>query len=1110
MNHVYRVIFNRVLGVWQAVTEIAKSQGKIGGAIKRHARKLAAIAAMASGAGAAAQPAPNQLPQGGQVAAGNITIQQSGAQMQVNQTTQKGIVNWQSFDVGSQASVHFNQPNADAATLNRVNSVTASQIYGQISAVGKVFLLNSNGVIFGPTARVNVGSLVAGAMKITDADFLAGNYKFSEGKGVITNMGELTAEEGGLIALLAPQVINEGIIRAKKGTIVLAAGEAITLTNLASNVTVVVEKPALDALIENKHLVSAPDGRVFMSAMAAHSLARAVISNTGTVEATGAKRVGDVIRLEGSTVINAGIVDASNNNVTDTNSPNPSSPQGSDITITAKNVKNTGTIKSNGASGGKVTVTAQETVTNQGRIQAKGKTSGKGGVITLNANDIVNEGEINASGQIGGQITITANQIINEGQINADGQIGGQVTLTADEIVSGADSQISARSLDAASLAQTLAQGTEPEPTAPDTPIEILLEMADYVPPQITIDARHQVQLAGKLDVSSLNQDGGVLTIRAEAAQLIDIELTAASTVAMGGLIDIESNTTYLDNALIDVSGVISAGQVFMSAPQPEVPAMPTAPPEPVPIRSSLVLAATTILAESRKGYGGKVTLTADTIDLTHTQILATGDIGGGDIKIGGDWQGRGDLPQAINVAIDKDSTLDASAITNGNGGTIVAWSDITNPESRTIVTGTLKSEGGQTGGDGGKIETSGYDLKVDGITISTKANETAGGKTGQWLLDPRNITISGAAGSGTSGTSNYTAVADSAVINVTTLTTALNSSNVTVFTGTSGTQAGNITVDAAITSGSTYNLELKAANNIIINQDITRSGTGGLLLNAGSGQVSGAGTINLSGGTALSLATGTTLANNISLGAGGATLKFISTIDIDYLIVGGGGGGGGDFYGGGGGGGGMITGSTTVGNGNYTIVVGAGGAGGRYVDGSRNGAGARGGSSSGFGLTALGGGGGGGNVGAPLSGGSGGGGSYFARSGAGALGTADQGNAGGTAPATRAGGGGGGAGGAGGNSNGLVGGSGGAGRVSDITGTTTFYAGGGGGGVTVAQALAVRAEVAWEAPGQVLHRQARQTPAAVAAVAHLTNPLPKAAALAVPASLLFAILALL
>ena len=919
MNHVYRVVFNRILGVWQAVTELAKSQGKIGGAIKRHARKLAAIAAVATGAAgsnAGAQPAPDQLPQGGQVAAGNVSIQQSGAQMQVNQTTQKGIVNWQSFDVGSNASVHFNQPNAQAATLNRVNSVTASQIHGQISAVGKVFLLNSNGVMFGPSARVNVGALVAGAMKITDQDFLAGNYKFTEGKGVVTNMGELTAEEGGLIALLAPQVINEGIIRAKKGAIVLAAGEAITLTNLSSNVTVVVDKPALDALVENKHLVSAPDGRVFMSTRAAHQLARAVISNTGTIEATGAKRVGDVIRLEGNTVINAGVIDASGNTAPEnTASENTTqtvadATQGSDITITAtKDVTNAGTIRSNGSSdggnGGKITITAQETIVNQGTIEAKG---GVGSSVSVT--DTTTAGK-------GGEITLTANDIVNEGEINASGQIGGQITITAEAIT---------QALDAGMTVQSIAQASA---DVTDLPIEILTEMADYVPPQITIEAKHTVQLTGKLDVSSLNHDGGTLTIKADSTQLIDIELTAASSVTTGGLIEIESNTTYVDSALIDVSGMVKAGQVFMTAPQPEVPSMPTAPPEPVPIApvnpSSLIVQYSTITATSRKGQGGDVTLTADTIDLSHTQILASGDTAGGDIKVGGDWQGKGSLPQAINVSIDQYSTLDVSAITNGNAGMIVAWSDIHNPNSSTIVNGTLLAKGGAEGGDGGMIETSGYDLKVDGITISTKANEAAGGKTGQWLLDPRNITItsSGDTVDATSGV--YNAAGDDATIDVATLVTALGTTNVTVFTGTTGTQAGNITVDAAITSGSIYDLELKAANDIIINQNITRSSTGGLILRAGSGSVSGTGDLILGGGTTLSLAHGTTLANDIQLTTGGVTIGF-ADLEVEYLIVGGGGGGGADFAGGGGGGH-VVLGADGLAGSVTNVTVGAGGA---------------------------------------------------------------------------------------------------------------------------------------------------------------------------------------
>ena len=94
-----------------------------------------------------------------------------------------------------------------------------------------------------------------------------------------------------------------------------------------------------------------------------------------------------------------------------------------------------------------------------------------------------------------------------------------------------------------------------------------------------------------------------------------------------------------------------------------------------------------------------------------------------------------------------------------------------------------------------------------------------------------------------------------------------------------------------------------KAANNIVINADITRSGPGGVTLKAGSGSVSGTGNLVLGGGTQLLLNQGTTLSNNIQLTSGGATLGF-APFEVDFLIVGAGGGGGADGGSGGGGGG--------------------------------------------------------------------------------------------------------------------------------------------------------------------------------------------------------------
>jgi filamentous hemagglutinin family protein len=90
--------------------------------------------------------ASNALPTGGNVTAGNAAISQSGNVMNVNQASQRAVVNWQSFNVGKDATVNFNQPNAAASTLNVVNGATKSMINGAVNAPGQVIFVNNNGV----------------------------------------------------------------------------------------------------------------------------------------------------------------------------------------------------------------------------------------------------------------------------------------------------------------------------------------------------------------------------------------------------------------------------------------------------------------------------------------------------------------------------------------------------------------------------------------------------------------------------------------------------------------------------------------------------------------------------------------------------------------------------------------------------------------------------------------------------------------------------------------------------------------------------------------------------------------------------------------------------
>ena len=78
----------------------------------------------------------NELPIGGQVQAGQASISQSGNQLTVTQSSDRAVIDWQSFDVGSDAQVHFDQPSVSSATLNQVLSSNPTQVMGRITALG--------------------------------------------------------------------------------------------------------------------------------------------------------------------------------------------------------------------------------------------------------------------------------------------------------------------------------------------------------------------------------------------------------------------------------------------------------------------------------------------------------------------------------------------------------------------------------------------------------------------------------------------------------------------------------------------------------------------------------------------------------------------------------------------------------------------------------------------------------------------------------------------------------------------------------------------------------------------------------------------------------------
>ncbi|TAN66467.1 MAG: filamentous hemagglutinin N-terminal domain-containing protein, partial [Methylobacter sp.] len=289
MNRIYRLVWSPVHKVWIPVAEIARGRSK-GSSRKLFAAALSLTAAVG-----------HTEPIGGQITSGSGSITQSGDTTTINQTSQNLSANWQSFNVAPQETVNFQQPSVDAIAVNRIADTNGSQILGHLNANGQVYLINPNGIVFGKGAEVNVGGLVASTLDVDDAS-LDSNVKTFKGNGVgsVINKGNIHAADGGSVALLGNKVGNEGVITAQLGSVALGAGSAVTLTFNGSNlVKMQVDQSTLDNLAENKQLIRADGGRVFMSAGARDTLLASVVNNEGVIEARTVENHEGVITLMG-------------------------------------------------------------------------------------------------------------------------------------------------------------------------------------------------------------------------------------------------------------------------------------------------------------------------------------------------------------------------------------------------------------------------------------------------------------------------------------------------------------------------------------------------------------------------------------------------------------------------------------------------------------------------------------------------------------------------------------------------------------------------------------------------------------------------------------------
>lgn len=215
----------------------------------------------------------------------------------VDQDQHRAILTWDSFNIGRETDLVFNQAyGADAVVLNRVRDASPSQIHGTLTAPGTVLILNQNGVLFGGTSSVNVRNLIASSANIADADFLdanrgiysrlsGANYlpSFTDAGGAITvaagaqittHAPASATQGGGYVMLMGTEVINEGSIVTARGQTLLSAGDDFSIrkgfgteenqysTTRGNEVRGLIDAESTSGTVINRGLIEAAQGDI--------------------------------------------------------------------------------------------------------------------------------------------------------------------------------------------------------------------------------------------------------------------------------------------------------------------------------------------------------------------------------------------------------------------------------------------------------------------------------------------------------------------------------------------------------------------------------------------------------------------------------------------------------------------------------------------------------------------------------------------------------------------------------------------------------------------------------------------------------------------------------
>ncbi len=549
--------------------------------------------------------AADTTPQGGVVVGGNANIAQSTGSTVITQNSDRAAINWQSYNVGSDAHVTYQQPSSSSITLNRVVTPSPSVIAGHISANGQIVLINQSGVVFTKGAEVTAQSVIVSTSNISNSDFMAGKMNFTgtpNPGAKIVNDGEITAGQAGLVGLVAPQVANNGIISARLGQVVLAGADAFTLDlygdKLVSlDVTKAVAEVDLNgqkvpALVTNKGLILADGGKITLTAADADALVSQLLQVGGTLRADSAGGQTGTISL---VAVGGGINIAGNllarGNVAGSTGGNVEAVATGTVAVAANAV-----IDASGqAGGGNIALGTNLQRVAQG---ASDSTAPRAAVVSIAAGAQIKANAISKGN--GGKVTLlSAKRTDFAGTISTTGGTlggnGGLVEISSDDVISlggtvidtAIDGQAGEILLDPQTLIVTSGSatnaGTNSTGTGNNTSTTFGTDSStiSYVNPgdltnlrgTIILEATQLLSVASAINLSTRASElelssGQDLTISASISLAGALDINAAGTLDVGAALN-ASTITLADTgggSAIDINGVISGTELVINA----------------------------------------------------------------------------------------------------------------------------------------------------------------------------------------------------------------------------------------------------------------------------------------------------------------------------------------------------------------------------------------------------------------------------------------------------------------------------------------------------------------------------------------------------------------